>query len=167
MDQEPSVRPPGGVLEQRGRPSVEDRLADAAGPVVLAVVDALQRLDHLVRAAVVLRVLDDVLLARGVVDAAEGLLDVDRAHHDPGLPRGGGADSPTGAVTVGTWRPGRSSGCWPTRCGSRWWPPSRWAPGRSRTSPPPRTSRSRTSPWPPAGWPGPGWCTATGTRWRC
>src|SRR3954453_12316241 len=98
-------------------PSLEDGLAHAAGPVVLAVIDALQGLDDLVEAAVALRVLDDVLLRRRVVHATEGLLHVDRAHHAPALPRGGGADSPTGAVTVGSWRPRRSSGCSPTRCG--------------------------------------------------
>src|SRR3954454_2056946 len=69
--------------------SVEDCGADAARPVVLKVIDALQRLDDVVAAAVVLCVLDDVLLLRRVVHAPEGLLDVDRAHHVPRpTPRG-------------------------------------------------------------------------------
>src|SRR3954468_14612140 len=80
-----------------GGPLLEDRLADAAGPVVLAVVDALEGLDDVVPAAVFLCVLDDVLLRRRVVHAPEGLLDVDRAHHERGLPCGGDGDSPTGA----------------------------------------------------------------------
>src|SRR4051812_47802111 len=101
----------------QGGPLFEDGLAHAAGPVVRAVVDALESLDDVVPAAVLLCVLDDLLLRRRVVHAAEGLLDVDRAHHAPGLPREGCDDSRTGAVTVEAWRPGRSSGCSPTRCG--------------------------------------------------
>src|SRR3954447_5242867 len=72
--------------EPSGR-SVEDRGTDPAGTLVLAVVDLLQRVEDLLVAAVLLRVLDDVVLARGVVHPGEGLLDVDGTHHADGLPR--------------------------------------------------------------------------------
>src|SRR4028118_693750 len=70
--------------EPTGR-SVEDRGTDPAGALVLAVVDLLGGVDDLLVAA--LGVLEDLLLAGRVVHALEGLLDVDGAHHDPGLPR--------------------------------------------------------------------------------
>src|SRR4028118_2285233 len=70
--------------EPTGR-SVEDRGTDPAGALVLAVVDLLEGVDDLLVAT--LGVLEDLLLAGRVVHALEGLLDVDGAHHDPGLPR--------------------------------------------------------------------------------
>src|SRR3954471_6864831 len=67
-----------------GGPLVEDGGAHPAGALVLPVLDVLQRLDDVVAAAVLLGVLDDLLLRGRVVHAAEGLLDVDGAHHAAG-----------------------------------------------------------------------------------
>src|SRR3954452_2846524 len=65
-------------------PLVEDGGAHPARALVLPVLDVLQRLDDVVAAAVLLGVLDDLLLRGRVVHAAEGLLDVDGAHHAAG-----------------------------------------------------------------------------------
>src|SRR3712207_1368794 len=83
--------------EPSGR-SVEDRGTDPAGPLVLAVVDLVQRVEDLLVAA--LGVLQDLLLRGRVVHALEGLLDVDGAHHEPGLPPSAAADAriPSGSA---------------------------------------------------------------------
>src|SRR5919202_2630076 len=78
--------------EPSGR-SAEDRRTDPARPLVLAVLDLLQGVDDLLVAAVLLRVPDDVVPARGVVHAREGLLDVDGADHADGLPRSPAGDA--------------------------------------------------------------------------
>src|SRR3954463_9411669 len=121
-------------------PSVEHRGADPTGPLELAVVDPLERVEDVLAGAVGARVLEDLLLARRVVHPGQRLLDVDGAHHGPGLPEAGPRH------TVAGWTPPRSPGCWPTRPASRWsphWPSAR---ARSRTSRRPPGSRSRTSP---------------------
>src|SRR3954470_2397926 len=98
------VRPP--VVPATGRGSVEDRLAHPTRALVLAVLDPLQGLQDVVVGPVLLRVLDDVLLLRRVVHAAEGLLDVDGAHHaGAGTPRGR-RRFPEAAVTVGCMEAG-------------------------------------------------------------
>src|SRR3954463_13646861 len=83
-----SLNPRADVMdtEPSGR-SAEDRGTDPAGPLVLAVVDPLQGVDDLLVPAVLLGVLHDVVLARGVVHPGERLLDVDGADHADGLPR--------------------------------------------------------------------------------
>src|SRR5947209_19302668 len=73
-----------GTEPSRG--SVEDRGTDPAGPLVLAVVDRPERVEDLLVRAVRLGVLDDLVLARRVVHAAEGLLDVNGAGHARHLP---------------------------------------------------------------------------------
>src|SRR3712207_9213162 len=89
--------------EPTGR-SAEDRGAHPAGSLVLAVVDLLQRLEHLLVPALLLGVLDDLLLAGRVGHPGEGLLDVDGAHH-AGRPTpavGGDARIPSTAVDAAT-----------------------------------------------------------------
>src|SRR3954454_4743654 len=83
--------------EPSGR-SIEDRGTDSAGTLVLPVVDLLQRVEHLFVPA--LRVLEDLLLRRRVVHALEGLLNVDGAHHGPGLPPSAAGDAriPSGSA---------------------------------------------------------------------
>src|SRR5919107_2533880 len=83
--------------EPSGR-SVEDRGTDPAGALVLPVVDLLQRLEHVLVAA--LGVLEDLLLRGRVVHALEGLLDVEGAYHGPGLPpsTAGDARIPSGSA---------------------------------------------------------------------
>src|SRR5918997_2335943 len=95
--------------EPTGR-SVEDRGTDPAGSLVLPVVDLLQRVQHLLVAA--LGVLEDLLLAGRVVHALEGLLDVDGAHHEPGLPPTAASDAriPSGSARRDDRRAARRPG---------------------------------------------------------
>src|SRR3712207_4214710 len=94
--------------EPSGR-SVEDRGTDPAGTLVLPVVDLLQRVEHVLVAA--LGVLEDLLLGRRVVHALEGLLDVDGAHHGTRLPAPTQVDA---RIPSRGWRRRGSWGCWPT-----------------------------------------------------
>src|SRR3954463_10913615 len=81
-----------GTEPSRG--SVEDGRTDPARALVLAVLDLLEGVEHFLVGAVLLGVLDDLLLVRGVVHATEGLLDVDRAHHAVALPALRPVDAP-------------------------------------------------------------------------
>src|SRR4028118_1356592 len=148
--------------EPTGR-SVEDRGTDPAGALVLAVVDLLEGVDDLLVAT--LGVLEDLLLAGRVVHALEGLLDVDGAHHDPGLPRperamrgyGRGVHAATIARLLA--HPGRgqaacarvdaaprpSAVCCPPRSGSSSSPPWPSGPAPSSRSPRSPACPSRTS----------------------
>src|SRR3954451_8601131 len=92
MDSEETRPDVMGTEPSRG--SVEDGRTDPARAFVLAVLDLLEGVEHFLVGAVLLGVLGDLLLVRGVVHAAEGLLDVDRAHHAVALPALRPVDAP-------------------------------------------------------------------------